>query len=137
MNTKLSILSIIICLTFKTTMAQMVGADKDKHGCRASAGYTYSVIKKECIRVFEQQIILNEVNPPDSSSSISAVIFSNDNKKAELFVPGSKGGILLSRKGKEGSYVWKKNDYLLLLKEDGYNLLKANKIIFKSHAGGG
>ncbi|HET6226264.1 MAG TPA: hypothetical protein VFF27_08300 [Bacteroidia bacterium] len=134
MNQKLSIITILICLTFKTMMAQMVGGDKDKHGCRASAGYTFSVIKKECIRVFEQQVILNEVNPADSSTSISAVIFSDDKKKAEIFIPGSKASIVLSRKGKEGGYVWKKSKYALVPKGSGYSLKKADKIIFESKA---
>ena len=37
------------------------GADKDAHGCIASAGYTYSELKKECIRTFEQKIQLKEI----------------------------------------------------------------------------
>src|SRR4051812_16614836 len=74
------------------------GSDRDKHGCIASAGYTYSEIKKTCIRLFEQQIKLSEVNP-GGTSSIAAVIFSNDNKKAEVFLPTNRTGQILDRSG--------------------------------------
>ena len=33
--------------------APLVGADKDAHGCIASAGYTYSVVRQECVRVWK------------------------------------------------------------------------------------
>ena len=75
---------------------------------------------------------LNEVNPTGTSTSLSAVIFNDDRKKAEVFIPGEPGGIILSRKGKEGSYAWKKGKLCLLQKDKGYALKKSNKIIFSS-----
>jgi len=33
----------------------VVGGDRDAHGCIGSAGYTYSQIKKDCVRTFEQR----------------------------------------------------------------------------------
>jgi|SRR3954463_3919085 len=126
------VISVMIYLSVKTMVGQTVGGDKDKHGCRISAGYTFSIIKNECVRVFEQQIQLSEVNPTGTSSSISAVIFSEDKKRAEVFIPGSKAGVILSRKGKEGSYVWKKGKISLVPKGKGYTLLKATKAIFSS-----
>ena len=33
--------------------AEMVGNDKDEHGCIASAGYTWSEVQQNCIRLFE------------------------------------------------------------------------------------
>jgi hypothetical protein len=44
----------------------VVGGDKDVHGCKASAGYTYSQIKNDCVRVFEQKIKLKEVSSDKS-----------------------------------------------------------------------
>jgi hypothetical protein len=61
--------------------AQIKGGDRDAHGCIGSAGYTYSQIKKDCVRVFEQKIKLTEVAPKGSSTSMAAVIFSKDLKK--------------------------------------------------------
>lgn len=33
----------------------VVGGDKDKHGCIASAGYTWSEVQKDCIRLWEKR----------------------------------------------------------------------------------
>ena len=32
----------------------VVGSDKDEHGCIASAGYTWSEVQKDCIRLWEK-----------------------------------------------------------------------------------
>jgi hypothetical protein len=83
------------------------GSDKDSQGCKSSAGYTYSKLKKECIRVFEQKIKLNEVDPTKSYTSIVAVIFSQDKKNAELFIADEKESVILKRTGNKGNYIWK------------------------------
>ena len=108
-----------------------VGNDKDSHGCIASAGYTYSKIKKDCIRVFEQKIQLNEVSATKSYTSIVAVIFSEDKSSAELFIADEKESVLLKRTGKKGNYIWKNTVYSLTAM-DQYVLKKGTKIIYKS-----
>lgn len=35
----------------------VVGGDKDKHGCIASAGYTWSEAQKDCIRLWEKESV--------------------------------------------------------------------------------
>jgi hypothetical protein len=108
-----------------------VGADKDAHGCIASAGYSYSKLKKDCIRVFEQKIQLTEVAPTASYSSIAAVIFSDDKTSIELFLPKEKESVILKRTGKKGNYIWKNNVYAFT-GSTKYVLKKGDKIIFKS-----
>lgn len=135
MKIKLSVIVAVVCLSVKTMVGQTngMGGDKDKHGCRASAGYTFSVIKNDCIRVFEQEIKLDETNAKGTSTSIAAVIFSEDKTKAEVFIPGVEGGTILLREGQEGNYKWKKGRYSLLQNgSNGYTLLKRKKIIFNS-----
>lgn len=109
----------------------VLGGDKDAHGCIGSAGYTYSQIKKDCVRVFEQKIKLTEVVPKGSSTSMAAVIFSKDMKKAEVFVPGTGSeSIILDRAGK--GKAWKKGEYALVpFKKGGYQLKKDNVVIYK------
>ena len=127
-------IAILICLAVNTMVGQTkVGDDKDEHGCRASAGYTFSVIKNECIRVFEQEIKLDEANPTGTSTTVAAVIFDEDKTKAEVFIPNVKGGIILLREGQAGNYKWKKGKLSLLDKgKEGYVLLKKKKTLFKS-----
>ena len=59
----------------------IVGADKDIHGCIGSAGYQWSEIRKECIRSFELPLQL--LNP--DKTNFTSVLFSADNKQAEVF----------------------------------------------------
>ncbi|WP_288377144.1 hypothetical protein [Chryseobacterium culicis] len=110
----------------------VVGGDRDAHGCIGSAGYTYSQIKKDCVRTFEQKIKLTEVSPKGSSTSMAAVIFSKDMKKAEVFVKDAdSGSIILTRAGGKAK-AWKKDGYVLVpFKKNGYQLKKDNIVIYQ------
>lgn len=118
-------------LIFAQKQAPVVGGDKDVHGCIGSAGYTYSQIKKDCVRVFDQKIKLKEVNPEKSNSTMTAVIFSKDKKKAEIFIPnGDEKSIILNRAGK--GKAWKKGEYALVpFKKAGYQLKKNDIVIYR------
>lgn len=126
---KIFLLPVLFLSTF--TIAQKVGGDKDAHGCIGSAGYTYSQIKNDCVRVFEQKIKLNEVKPKVSSTSMTAVIFSKDMNKAEIFLPEqNKGSLILTRLGK--GKAWKNGSYILVpYKKTGYQLKKDNVVIYQ------
>ena len=129
MKKQLFLFCSILLATSSFSFGQKTGDDRDEHGCIASAGYTYSLIKKTCVRVFEQKIQLKEVNPKGTSTSIAAVIFSEDNKKAEVFLPGLTPSQILVRKGTRDNYIWKKGG-LVLSKKNGYELKKDGKLIF-------
>lgn len=118
-------------LVFAQQKVPVVGGDKDVHGCKGSAGYTYSQIKNDCVRVFEQKIKLTEVKPKGSSTSMTAVIFSKDMKKVEIFLPEqNKGSLILTKLGK--GKVWKSGDYILVpYKKTGYQLKKNNVVIYQ------
>lgn len=114
----------------------VVGNDRDVHGCIGSAGYTYSQIKNECVRVFEQKIKLKEVDGNKSYSTMTAVIFSRNMKKAEIFIPdGAAKSIVLERQGK--SKIWKsgkaiKDAYVLVpYRKKGYQIKKNDVVIYQ------
>jgi hypothetical protein len=125
--------TILFCAMLLSSLAfaQKVGGDKDVHGCKGSAGYTYSQVKKDCVRVFEQKIKLTELNPKGSSISMTAIIFSKDMKKAEVFLPEQNtGSLILTRLGK--GKVWKNDKYILTpYKKTGYQLKKDNVVIYQ------
>ena len=102
-----------------------VGGDSDSHGCKASAGYTWSVLKKECIRIFENSTKLNHAEDGKTYSTVSYVIF--DGNKAELFLDTQKESIILERKS-EGD-TWVNGDWQLIPWK-GYVLKKAGKILY-------
>ncbi|WP_343589909.1 hypothetical protein [Flavobacterium sp.] len=103
----------------------VVGGDSDSHGCKASAGYTWSVLKKECIRVFENSTRLNHAEDGKTYSTVSYVIF--DGNKAELFLDTQKESIILERKSEGDSWV---NGDWQLIPWKGYVLKKGEKILY-------
>ena len=69
-----------------------VGGDRDKHGCIGSAGYQWSEVQQDCIRVFEKGIRMKAV---DGSQS-AFIVFSPDSTQVELFF--SSGDLPVDRK---------------------------------------
>lgn len=123
-------------LAFTQQKSPVLGGDRDVHGCIGSAGYTYSQIKNVCVKVFAQKIKLKEVNSDKSSTSMTAVIFSKDMKRAEIFIPdGNAKSIILDREGK--SKMWKSGSYiketyvLVPYKKAGYQIKKDDVVIYQ------
>lgn len=123
-------------LAFAQKKTPVVGGDRDVHGCIGSAGYTYSQIKNDCVRVFEQKIKLNEVSSDKSYTTMTAVIFSKNMKKAEIFIPdGAAKSIILTRQGK--GKIWKsgshiKESYVLIpYKKTRYQIKKDDVVIYQ------
>ncbi len=102
-----SIVIILVLYSNEMMLAQnsvktpIVGNDRDKHGCIGSAGYTWSVLKKECVRSFElthtdKNAI--ELISMDNTQKMT-VLFSSDKTKAEVFYSGGNKVINKSTKG--------------------------------------
>ena len=85
---------------------QRIGVAEDDHGCNAAAGYTWSEVKQNCIRLFEDGVQL--VSETDKSSSSAAyVVFAADSLKAEVYVPGHDNHPVLDRRTLPvGGYAW-------------------------------
>lgn len=105
--------------------ARVVGGDSDAHGCKASAGYTWSALKNECVRLFEVGTKLAHAEDGKTYSTVAYVIF--DGNKAELFLDTQKEPILLERKAEDEPWI---NGDLRLLPEKKYVLKKGNKILY-------
>lgn len=123
-------------LAFAQQKAPVLGGDRDVHGCINSAGYTYSQLRNNCVRVFEQKIKLKEVSSDKSYTSMTAVIFSKDMKRAEVFIPdGAAKSIILEKEGKDK--IWKsgshiKETYVLVpYKKTGYQIKKDDVVIYQ------
>lgn len=108
-----SIIIILLLCSNELVFAQnptdgdVVGNDRDKHGCIGSAGYTWSVLKKECVRSFElTQHDKNaiELVSTDNTQKIT-VLFSSRKTKAEFFY--SEGNKVLNKSAKGNFYILK------------------------------
>lgn len=117
-------------LAFAQKKEPAPGDGKDPHGCSVSAGYTYSKVRNECIRTWDQKVQLKEYKPKSSEKTMTtAVVFSKDMKKAELYTMDKEESMVLTKKGKETA--WKNGDYMLIPVKKGYELRKKNVVIYK------
>lgn len=106
--------------------APLAGGDKDKHGCIPSAGYTWSEVRKDCIRIFETGIRLN--NTLNKDATVSAfVVFSPDSSVVELFLPDMKKRPLLQKEGDN----WKNKIFEVKRIDGKLALYKKEKLIYQ------
>lgn len=132
---------IIACLSFSCTqkitnetdpvtkqeviVPNVVGGDVDVNGCKASAGYTWSILKNNCIRIFEAGTKLSHFDDEKAYTTAAYVIFEGD--KAELFLDTQKEAIILERKSEGEPWI---NEDWHLIPWKGYVLKKGDKIIY-------
>lgn len=67
------------------TQVVMVGNDRDKHGCKASAGYIWSELKGECVRIWEVGSKLVYTPANDTQEITTFVVYSTDSTQLETF----------------------------------------------------
>lgn len=110
-----------------------VGSDKDSHGCKSSAGYQWSELLQDCIRVWEVGVA---ITPVDDTTKAGYIVFKKDSTKVELFLPINNGAnvILDIRKSSNGAAVWnvEHDDTFNLKQTNGkWELWKRDKLVFK------
>ena len=76
------------------------GADRDAHGCIGSAGYTWSNVRKQCIRIFEAGLAFEPDPAPTQGAVLSAYLVLAPAEgavtAAELFLPGRAAPVPLT-----------------------------------------
>lgn len=112
-----------------TNKKVQIGTDKDKNGCVTSAGYKWSLLRKECIRVFEEGYRLNSIDQLEGESIVKSafVIFEEGGDRAELFLPDSETSIMLEKDSKNEPYI---NGQWKLFQQDSYKLQKGTQILY-------
>ena len=77
---------------------------KDREDCAYESGYRWSVLRSDCIRVFEEGFRLNpielregspEENELEDNDVSCFVIFDKAKNKAEIFLPNTNGSLVL------------------------------------------
>lgn len=98
--------------TTKAEAKVMVGGDQDEHGCKASAGYQWSVVKQECIRPFE---LTDKMKDLTDSTMAGFLLFSDDKKQVEIFAKEFKTPLVM---GSQEAEVFISDDKLYKLEKD-------------------
>ena len=110
----------------------IVGGDRDEHGCIGSAGYVWSEVQKDCIRLFEKGVRTEAIDGSDSSVFI---VFSPDSMHVELFFTDNRSNEILDRRSlSTGGYTWNIEDddtkNVRLLKGQ-WTISQRGKLIYK------
>jgi len=107
----------------------VLGTTKDANGCVTSAGYRWSLLRKECIRGVEEGYRLNSIDElqGESTNKSAFVIFEEDGDRAELFLPDETKSILLTREKKGAPY---KDKHWILQQSKSYSLKKNGVLMY-------
>lgn len=85
-----------------------LGGDRDEHGCIGSAGYVWSEVQKDCIRLFEKGV---RTESTDGTDDTAFIVFSPDSTRLELFFSNMQPNEILERRGlPSGGYAWNVED---------------------------
>lgn len=117
-----------LCLLLSVGCAsrtQIVGNDRDTHGCIGSAGYTWSDVRQSCIRIFEEGVPLKDMNNPEASL-VAYAVFSASNDSVEVYLPEKTKKPILVRR----SNCWSNRDYVLCNENGRMCLLYHGQIIY-------
>ena len=120
----------------ETEKTEIVGDDKDEHGCIASAGYTWSEVQKDCIRLWEKGVRLASV---DDAENTLFIVFSPDSTQVELFFSeaDAPNEILDRRSLPAGGYAWNMEDddtKNVRLENGKWTVGRRGKLIYKQVA---
>ncbi len=113
-----------------TSKPSMPGSDKDEHGCIGSAGYTWSELRKECIRIFEVGIKLNPTDAVADKTTAAFIVFDSSRSEAELYVPDQMGNSVLLKYGKKNSDMWLSEEWKLAKTAKGLTLLQDSVVLY-------
>ncbi len=134
----LGVLVIVYLPITPNEPAPQVGADKDAHGCIASAGYTYSVVRNDCIRLWEEGTALSPVGAEvDGPTLVAYVVRSANWQQAEVFLPGQATSLVLTLQKTSGITTWvgpQGNWVLTYDKEQGWQLSADGQLLYTAPA---
>jgi len=92
-NKKVEAPAVNIPVQIATTTNDLVGNDKDIHGCIGSAGYSWCVVKNKCLRIWEEKCELN-ISPVvctmDAKMCPDGSYVGRSGPKCEFVCPGEK-----------------------------------------------
>ena len=122
-------------VTTDTIPQVKTGGDKDEHGCIASAGYTWSIVRKECIRLSEKGIKMEPQDPSLDKTTVAYLVFTDDTIRVEIFLPTQKKTVIIRKSSGAGEPAKWTSGPLTLAELDGvYTLDDEGKLLYKSAA---
>ncbi len=108
--------------------SRIVGEHDGKKPCLGTAGYTWSEVRADCIRIWEVGVKLH--NQVDKDSCFAGyIVFSSDGEDAELFLAENGDNHPILKKSDKG---WTGEEYRLIQKDGALVLYKKDQLIYAS-----
>ncbi len=100
----------------------MVGGQRDQHGCLSPAGYQWSNLLSQCIRIWETgEKVADSGNPVEWAGSYA--VFSQDGNQVELFLVDQKKAPILQKQGE----IYTNIDFRLQQQNNGWQLIRLDR----------
>jgi hypothetical protein len=110
------------------------GGDEDEHGCKPSAGYTWSKIKQQCIRPFEMGVKMDPKDPSLDKTTAAFLVFSDDRVRVEIFLPTQKNSVVIRKTSAAAEpEKWANGPLTLFLDKGVYTLDDEGKILYQGN----
>ena len=99
-----------------TTTNNIVGNDRDAHGCIGSAGYSWCAVKNKCLRVWEEkcEVVSTTTNPvactEDAMQCPDGSYVGRSGPKCEFVCPTISTETSITVRSPKGGEVYKKGD---------------------------
>ncbi len=118
----------------KVGSAHMTGADQDEHGCKGSAGYQWSSVQNECVRVFETGIPLAPERAGEGTTAYLLFAGPDQDAQAEVFLPGQQTGLLMPRTPGTDAGTWALDTLTLSQWKGMYTLTgTSDQVLYQGH----
>lgn len=106
-------------------------SDKDQNGCLNTAGYTWSSIKNDCVKVYSVGLRLDPVHNQNNEDAQKALymIFADDAQKVEIYLPHEQKPLILSRQNDANQWVFQR--FSLVFQDDLYFFSENELVTFK------
>lgn len=94
-------LAVIVFLTNTSFFSKV-----DKYGCDNSKGYAFSFARNKCVMVYDEALKFQKTGSNNPNDLQAFVIFSLDNKSADVFLPGKRYALVTL---KDNFTLWQDN----------------------------
>ena len=105
-----------------------IGGEKDENGCLTAAGYTWSKVKKDCIRPWEGTITMNVTDTSSNFVTAAFVFIDSVKQQAEVFLKEEKEGVVLDR---VSPHLFANETYKLTQEAHCWSLVHNNKTVYQ------
>lgn len=103
--------------------------NEDMMGCLIDFGFRWSAVRSACVLPAQSGTQLRPLAESGKQEKTASLIFSDDQQRAEGFLPNQPESIILKRTGEEGAHSWVQGSYALFPWK-GYVLQYENTFIY-------